>query len=73
MALGSESLEKQKRKGQEHLNNLQEKEERIQDKLSGFQELYDKNQKMLSLGRKTNEFLNKYFQTNNKKELTLRR
>ena len=66
----SESLEKQKRKGQEHLNNLQEKEERIQDKLSGFQELYDKKQKMLSLGRKTNEFLNKYFQTNNKKELT---
>jgi DNA mismatch repair protein MutS2 len=66
----SESLEKQKRKGQEHLNNLQEKEERIQDKLSGFQELYDKNQKMLSLGRKTNELLNKYFQTNNKKELT---
>ena len=66
----SENLEKQKKKGQEHLNNLQEKEERIQDKLSGFQELYDKNQKMLSLGRKINELMNKYFQTNNKKELT---
>ena len=48
---------------------MQEKEQRIQDKLSGFQELYDQNQKMLSLGRKTNELLNKYFQTNNKKEL----
>lgn len=66
----SENLEKQKKKEQEHLNNLQEKEERIQDKLSGFQELYDKNQKMLSLGRKINELMNKYFQTNNKKELT---
>ena len=65
----SDNLEKQKIKGQEHLDSLQEKEQRIQDKLSGFQELYDKNQKMLSLGRKTNEFLNKYFQTNNKKEL----
>lgn len=65
----SDSLEKQKFKGQEHLDNLQEKEKRIQDKLSGFQELYDQNQKMLSLGRKTNELLNKYFQTNNKKEL----
>lgn len=65
----SDNLEKQKSKGQEHLDNLQEKEQRIQDKLSGFQELYDKNQKMLSLGRKTNELLNKYFQTNNKKEL----
>tara|TARA_R110002126_G_scaffold291772_2_gene457577 strand:+ start:37884 stop:40082 length:2199 start_codon:yes stop_codon:yes gene_type:complete len=65
----SDNLEKQKSKGQEHLDSLQEKEQRIQDKLAGFQELYDKNQKMLSLGRKTNELLNKYFQTNNKKEL----
>ena len=65
----SDNLEKQKTKGQEHLESLQEKEQRIQDKLAGFQELYDKNQKMLSLGRKTNELLNKYFQTNNKKEL----
>ena len=65
----SDNLERQKTKGQEHLDNLQEKEQRVQDKLSGFQELYDQNQKMLSLGRKTNELLNKYFQTNNKKEL----
>ena len=65
----SDSLENQKAKGQEHLESLQEKEQRIQDKLSGFQELYDKNQKMLSIGRKVNELLNKYFQTNNKKQL----
>lgn len=65
----SDNLEKQKSKGQEHLDSLQEKEQKIQDKLAGFQELYDQNQKMLSLGRKTNELLNKYFQTNNKKEL----
>ncbi|WP_298777792.1 DNA mismatch repair protein MutS [uncultured Polaribacter sp.] len=65
----SDNLEKQKTKGQEHLDNLQAKEQRIQDKLAGFQDLYDNNQKMLSLGRRTNELLNKYFQTNNKKEL----
>ena len=65
----SDFLESQKSKGQAHLENLQEKEQRIQDKLSGFQELYDSNQKMLSLGRKMNELLNKYFQTDNKKEL----
>ena len=53
------------------LENLIEKEKKIQDKLVGFQELYDKNQKMLSLGRKTNELFNKYLQTNNKKELRL--
>ncbi|WP_439130995.1 endonuclease MutS2 [Polaribacter sp.] len=67
----SDSLEKQKTKGQEHLESLQEKEQRIKDKLAGFQELYDQNQKMLALGRKTNELLNKYFQTNNKKELNV--
>jgi DNA mismatch repair protein MutS2 len=65
----SENLEKQRTKGQEHLESLQEKEDKIQLKLAGFQELYDNNQKMLSLGRKMNEFLNKYFQNNNKKEL----
>lgn len=66
----SDSLEKQKTKEQEQLETLVEKEQKIQEKLEGFQELYDNNQRMLSLGRKTNEFLNKYFQTNNKKELT---
>ena len=66
----SNNLENQHTKGKEYLSNLQEKELRIQEKLAGFQELYDKNQKMLSLGRKTNELLHKYFQTNNKKELT---
>ncbi len=60
----SESLEKQKSKGQEHLENLQEKELKIREKLEGFQELYDNNQRMLSLGRQLNELLNKYFQTN---------
>lgn len=65
----SDNLEKQQSEGQTHLENLQEKEQRIQEKLAGFQELYDKNQKMLALGRKINELLNKYFQTNNKKEL----
>ena len=65
----SDNLAKQKLKEQEHLESLQEKEDKIQLKLAGFQELYDNNQRMLSLGRKMNEFLNKYFQNNNKKEL----
>lgn len=65
----SENLEKQKVQELEYLENLQQKEQKIQEKLEGFQELYDNNQKMLSFGRKINEYLNKYFQTNNKKEL----
>ena len=65
----SDNLEKQQSKEKEHLDKLKEKEEKIQLKLAGFQDLYDHNQKMLSLGRKINELFNKYFQTNNKKEL----
>lgn len=66
----SDTLEKQKSKEQEHLDNLQQKEQKIREKLEGFQELYDNNQRMLGLGRTINELLNKYFQTNNKKELS---
>lgn len=65
----SDNLEKQKTKGQEHIDSLLEKEQKIQDKLAGFQELYDSNQKILTIGRKANELLNHYLQTNNKKQL----
>ncbi|WKK65185.1 endonuclease MutS2 [Lutimonas zeaxanthinifaciens] len=44
-------------------------QQKIKEKIEGFQELYDNNQKMLSYGRKTNEVFNKFFQTKNKKEL----
>ncbi|MGI9532790.1 endonuclease MutS2 [Lutimonas sp.] len=52
--------------GSEKLISQQQK---IQEKIESFQDLYDNNQKMLSLGRKTNEILNRFFQTKNKKEL----
>lgn len=48
---------------------LTKQQEKIQDKIESFQQLYDNNQKMLSYGRKINELLNKFFQTRNKKEL----
>jgi DNA mismatch repair protein MutS2 len=64
----SDNLEKQHSKGKEHIDNLQEKEQKVQDKLADFQELYDSNQKMLTIGRKVNELLNHYLQTNNKKQ-----
>ncbi|WP_139959624.1 endonuclease MutS2 [Flavicella sediminum] len=65
----SQALENEQQKAKAQTENLSEKEEKIKDKLNSFQELYDKNQKMLSFGRKSNELLYKYFQTNNKKEL----
>ena len=66
----SESLEKEKHKAIEQTDSLTEKQQKIQEKLESFQELYESNQKMLNYGRKINELVNKYFQTNNKKELT---
>ncbi len=65
----SESLESEQNKAKLHSENLSEKELKIQEKLESFQELYDNNQKMLSMGRKINELSNNYFQTNNKKKL----
>ena len=65
----SETLDKEKSKAIEKTENLTEKQQKIQEKLESFQELYDSNQKMLVYGRKTNEILHKYLQTNNKKQL----
>ncbi|MDY7396589.1 DNA mismatch repair protein MutS [Aureibaculum sp. 2210JD6-5] len=65
----SDNLEKEQDKAKAHTDNLSEKELKIQEKLESFQELYDNNQKMLSIGRKINEMSNTYFQSNNKKKL----
>ncbi|NOR28986.1 MAG: DNA mismatch repair protein MutS [Lutibacter sp.] len=65
----AETLEKEKSKAVEQTDSLSVKQLKIQEKLEGFQELYDSNQKMLVFGRKTNELVHKYFQTNNKKQL----
>ncbi len=65
----SENLEKEQDKAKLQTSNLSEKELKIKEKLERFQELYDNNQKMLSIGRKINDISNLYFQTNNKKKL----
>jgi DNA mismatch repair protein MutS2 len=65
----SKDLESEQNKAKQHSENLSEKELKVQEKLESFQELYDNNQKMLSMGRKINELSNNYFQTNNKKKL----
>ena len=65
----SQVLENEQLKAKTQTQNLSDKESKIKAKLNSFQELYDKNQKMLTYGRKSNELINKYFQTNNKKAL----
>ncbi|MCF6167272.1 DNA mismatch repair protein MutS [Lutibacter sp.] len=66
----SEILEKVKSKAVAQTDSLTVKQQKVQEKLESFQELYDNNLKMLSLGRKVNELIHRYFQTNNKKQLT---
>ena len=65
----TDNLEKEKSDTKENAENLLSQKLKVQEKLNSFQELYDSNQKMLSYGRKSNELLNKFFQTKNKKEL----
>ncbi len=65
----TEKLEKEKSDTKENAENLLAQKLKVQEKLNSFQELYDANQKMLSYGRKSNELMNKFFQTKNKKEL----
>jgi DNA mismatch repair protein MutS2 len=65
----TESLEEEKEKASEQAQTLEEKQNRIQEKLEQFQILYDTQQKMLQYGRVVNEMSNRYFQTDNKKQL----
>ncbi len=65
----TDALEKEKSFAKESSEDLLIKQQKIQDKINSFQELYDNNQKMLSFGRKSNELINKFFQTKNKNQL----
>ena len=66
----ADDLEKERSFAKESSKELIAKQRKIQDKINSFQELYDNNQKMLSYGRKSNELINKFYQTRNKKQLT---
>ena len=65
----TDALVKEKSIAKEGSEKLVEQQKKIQEKINSFQELYDNNQKMLSYGRKSNEFIHKFFQTKNKKQL----
>jgi DNA mismatch repair protein MutS2 len=65
----ADALEKEKNIAKDNSAILLSQQQKIQDKINSFQELYDNNQKMLSYGRKSNELINKFFQNRNKKQL----
>jgi DNA mismatch repair protein MutS2 len=76
-------LQKERNKLQKNAENLKKEhlitkekgallatdQEKLHQKLVDFNLLYEDNQKMLTYGRKTNELLNRFFQTKSKKRL----
>ncbi len=50
-------------------DKLEEINTRVQQKLEGYQELYDTNQRLIYLGQKINDLSEKYFSNKNKKDL----
>jgi len=66
----SENLEKEQVLAKEKGDLLATDQEKLHQKLVDFNVLYEENQKMLTYGRKTNELLNRFFQTKSKKKLT---
>ncbi len=65
----SDILEKEHFLAKEKGDLLAIDQKKIHQKLVDFNELYDKNQKMLNYGRKINELIFRYFQSKNKKQL----
>lgn len=65
----SESLETSEKKARLESKQLEEINTKVQDKLESFQELYDANQKLISLGKKFDVLSEKYFNNMQKRQL----
>ncbi len=65
----SENLETSTKKAREESKQLEEINARVQEKLESYQELYDANQKLISLGKKFDVLSEKYFNNKRKKQL----
>ncbi len=65
----SESLETSAKKARVESKQLAEINAKVQDKLESYQELYDANQKLITLGRKFDGLAEKYFNNKQKKQL----
>lgn len=63
------SLKEKEEKAAEEQRRLDEINAKVQQKLEGFQELYDSNQRMIFLGQKIDDLSEKFFNNNNKKAL----
>lgn len=70
LAKTTESLKKKEIKANEKKEKLVATNARIEEKLKGFQELYDSNQRLIYLGQKLEDLSLKFFKNKNRKEFT---
>ncbi len=63
------SLKEEEVKAREEAKKLEILNDKIQTKLTNYQELYDNNQKMIYLGNKINDISEKYFETKQRRPL----
>ena len=69
MTKTGDSLRKQENKAIEENNRLEVLNKKIKEKLIGYQELFDHNQRMIVLGNKVNEVADRYFDNGKKRPL----
>ena len=69
MTKTGDSLRKQESKAIEENNRLEVLNKKIKEKLIGYQELFDHNQRMIVLGNKVNEVADRYFNNGKKRPL----
>jgi len=65
----SESLETSEKKARQDSKQLEAINTKVQEKLESYQELYDANQKLISLGKKFDVLSEKYFNNKQKRQL----
>jgi DNA mismatch repair protein MutS2 len=69
MARTGDRLQEEETKARQEAQKLEVLNEKIQAKLSSYQELYDYNQRMIHLGTRVDKVAEKYFQTKKKRPL----
>ena len=65
----SEALKDEEIKAREENKRLEELNDKMKSKLVNYQELYDHNQRMISLGNRINDIAEKYFENQKKRPL----
>jgi DNA mismatch repair protein MutS2 len=69
MAATGSRLQEEEEKAREEAKRLETLNEKVQAKLSGYQELYDYHQRMIHLGTKVDQIAEKYFRDKKKRPL----